>query len=29
MTALFLPHVKTFLANILSEPKVSKSLYIL
>ena len=28
MTAL-LPHVKTFLTKILSEPKVSKSLYIL
>jgi len=29
MTALLLPHVKTFLTKILSEPNVSKSLYIL
>ena len=29
MSALLLPHVLTFLTNILSEPKVSKSLYIL
>jgi len=29
MTALLLPHVKTFLTKILSKPKVSKSLYIL
>jgi len=29
MTALLLPHVKTLLAKILPEPKVSKSLNIL
>ena len=29
MTALLLPHVKTFLTKLLSEQKVSKSLYIL
>jgi len=27
MTALLLPHVKTFLTKILPEPQVSKSLY--
>jgi len=29
MTALLLPHVKMLLTKILSEPKLSKSLYIL
>jgi len=29
MTALLLPHVKTLCAKTMSEPKVSKSLYML